>query len=634
MSDSPTVLRRRETATNEAGSGDCRSWSSAKNENEEGSGDYRPSSSSAKKNESNNNSIVDSPSSKPPSPVVKTKQRRQEWAHYADLSAVETIFYIVCATSSILYVCYRVFLLSPTVIRKFANHRALQQDADGSFQRVRGAWRLISPVRDSTNNGWSVLLWWSGELWYWYASHIVLSAALRRFGISNRPRLFILGVGAICFTSRVIGFRAVFSQLAYAFTGLFLAKLTNRIITLWALSICGLVVLNFPDGVPYIGFSAFRLVFGDNFHYESYYIWVITLAHTFNRTISYNHEMIKRNFVNIEDPEQKPKSLLLLSIDLFNYILYFPLFISGPLITYDHFEDDLKKDSETERSDREIPSHLKLNLEKDNLILLAKFSFKFFKFMVYAVFTEYVTHKLYFGVLLRKHEFLRNSLDLWELAGIGMAAGQFFYLKYLLMYGVHSLIAHLDGMTPPKQPKCISRIYLYSDMFRNFDTGLYNFIKRHLYIPLGGSRHGFARQLLTSAIVYSFIYFWHGAEYYIILWTFVNFTTINLESVGRLVGQRPWCKALEDWLGPRMWRRLRVALATPLFTASTVSIFMFIGSSEEILYIYWQRFFVEGWKSGGLFLALSFLYTIGQSSVTFFKMEEKHLADPTAQACA
>ena len=47
-------------------------------------------------------------------------------------------------------------------------------------------------------------------------------------------------------------------------------------------------------------------------------------------------------------------------------------------------------------------------------------------------------------------------MDLWELAGIGMAAGQFFYLKYLEMYGVHSLIAHLDGMTPPKQPKCIS----------------------------------------------------------------------------------------------------------------------------------------------------------------------------------
>ena len=136
MSDSPTVLRRRETATNEAGSGDCRSWSSAKNENDEGSGDCRPSSSSAKKNESNNNSIVDSPSSKPASPVVKTKQRRQEWAHYADLSAVETIFYIVCATSSILYVCYRVFLLSPTVIRYIRPFGGLAQTYCTCFNTI------------------------------------------------------------------------------------------------------------------------------------------------------------------------------------------------------------------------------------------------------------------------------------------------------------------------------------------------------------------------------------------------------------------------------------------------------------------------------------------------------------------
>ena len=104
------------------------------------------------------------------------------------------------------------------------------------------------------------------------------------------------------------------------------------------------------------------------------------------------------------DPDRKPKSLFLHFVDLFNYILYFPLFISGPLITYDHFEEDLK---EMESPGRDIPSHLKFNLEKDNLILIAKFSFKFLKFMVYAVFTQYITHKMFFGVLLKKHEFLR-----------------------------------------------------------------------------------------------------------------------------------------------------------------------------------------------------------------------------------
>ena len=50
-----------------------------------------------------------------------------------------------------------------------------------------------------------------------------------------------------------------------------------------------------------------------------------------------------------------------------------------------------------------------------------------------------------------------------------------------------------------------------------------------------------------------------------------------------------------------MWRRLRVALATPLFLASTVAIFMFIGSNEEVLYIYCQRLDSKGlcdWQTG------------------------------------
>ena len=177
----------------------------------------------------------------------------------------------------------------------------------------------------------------------------------------------------------------------------------------------------------------------------------------------------------------------------------------------------------------------------------------------------------------------------------------------------------------------------------------------------------------------------------------MNFSTINLETAGRLLSKKTWVKSLSTQLGPRMWRRLRVALATPLFLASTVAIFMFIGSNEEVLYIYCQRldskglcdlqtgfcrkvgerekrtvgkagggirvrwkreknafkrndsirvitklelnkkllpfifrrcrFFVEGVKSGGLFLTAFFMYTIAQCSVSFFKKEEKYLAD-------
>ena len=53
--------------------------------------------------------------------------------------------YVVDSTSLHLFVLF--------LDREFANHRALRYDADDSFERVRGAWRLVSSVRDTTNNG-------------------------------------------------------------------------------------------------------------------------------------------------------------------------------------------------------------------------------------------------------------------------------------------------------------------------------------------------------------------------------------------------------------------------------------------------------------------------------------------------
>jgi hypothetical protein len=56
-------------------------------------------------------------------------------------------------------------------------------------------------------------------------------------------------------------------------------------------------------------------------------------------------------------------------------------------------------------------------------------------------------------------------------------AGQLFHLKYTIIFGLPSLFAKLDGMTPPEPPICISRVSNYSDMWRYFDRGLYNFLK-------------------------------------------------------------------------------------------------------------------------------------------------------------
>jgi protein-cysteine N-palmitoyltransferase HHAT len=51
-------------------------------------------------------------------------------------------------------------------------------------------------------------------------------------------------------------------------------------------------------------------------------------------------------------------------------------------------------------------------------------------------------------------------------------------LKYTVIYGISATLAGAEGVEMPQPPKCISRIHLYSDMWRVFDPGLYKFLNR------------------------------------------------------------------------------------------------------------------------------------------------------------
>ena len=39
-------------------------------------------------------------------------------------------------------------------------------------------------------------------------------------------------------------------------------------------------------------------------------------------------------------------------------------------------------------------------------------------------------------------------------------------VKYVVLFGGPSILASIDGLETPAGPKCIARIYLYSDMWK------------------------------------------------------------------------------------------------------------------------------------------------------------------------
>jgi hypothetical protein len=71
---------------------------------------------------------------------------------------------------------------------------------------------------------------------------------------------------------------------------------------------------------------------------------------------------------------------------------------------------------------------------------------------------------------------LERKLDIWSVGGMSFSLGLFFATKYMLIYGLPSAFARMDGVDAPGAPKCTLHIHLYSQMWRDFDRGFYNFM--------------------------------------------------------------------------------------------------------------------------------------------------------------
>jgi len=242
----------------------------------------------------------------------------------------------------------------------------------------------------------------------------------------------------------------------------------------------------------------------------------------------------------------------------------------------------------------------------------------------YAVWFSVTDISLYFlfQQALTLHPAIVNSLNLWALCGMGYFMGQFFQLKYVVMYGLSSFLARLDSVAAPPHPKCIGRIHLYSDMWRHFDHGLYLFMQQYIYLPVLGQSTSLLARLTASAVCFSFVYVWHGTMDFVLIWSCLNFLGITCEGLARAVGRNPTYQQWENYcLGPLAVRRLHAALASPLLAMSSLSNFYFF-TGLEVGHIFVRRVLLESWP-WGLPSILFFLYCCSQTSIEVKNYEIK-----------
>lgn len=130
------------------------------------------------------------------------------------------------------------------------------------------------------------------------------------------------------------------------------------------------------------------------------------------------------------------------------------------------------------------------------------------------------------------------------------------------------------------------------EFWSRWHISLSSWFKDYLYIPLGGNRHGLARTLLNTVIVFLVSGLWHGAA-----WTYVIWGAIH--GIYQVIGRLTWKKRNALWnrlgVGERSvgltWARrigtfLLVDFAWLFFRANTTSdAFYFVGR----LFTGWDR---------------------------------------------
>ncbi|RDW78553.1 putative glycerol:H+ symporter (Gup1) [Aspergillus mulundensis] len=218
------------------------------------------------------------------------------------------------------------------------------------------------------------------------------------------------------------------------------------------------------------------------------------------------------------------------------YILYSPLYLTGPIVTFNDYISQ----------QRYAPQ----SLTKTRTILYGT------RFFLTLLSMELILHFIYAVAII-------NASPDWSLytpAQLSMLA--FFnlhivWLKLLIPWRFFRLWALLDGIDPPENMvRCVSNNYSAFAFWRGWHRSLNRWVVRYLYVPLGGGSnrsattpaastsgtkpassplYAKARQIFNFLAVFTFIALWHDINLRLLMWGWLITLFVLPEAIGTLL---------------------------------------------------------------------------------------------------
>ncbi|XP_044070513.1 protein-cysteine N-palmitoyltransferase HHAT isoform X2 [Siniperca chuatsi] len=268
---------------------------------------------------------------------------------------------------------------------------------------------------------------------------------------------------------------------------------------------------------------------------------------------------------------------------LLSYTFYHPFFYNGPIITYKDYIEQMRRP--TEEGERDESAFSYLVLTSGRIIL-------------WWCVAEYMIHIMYMHSIQSNETYL-EILPPWALGGLALALVQFFYVKYLVLFGLPSMLATLDKLDPPTLPRCVSIMYSFTGMWR------------YIYVPLGGSQHGHLYKMLSTGLAFGFVCLWHGGHDYLQYWALMNWVGVLVENGLKSLFASSFIHSIVEQNFSAAMERRCIALLSAFSTAMLIlSNLVFLGGIH-VGRIFWKRVFIQGWSNMGPPM-LAFLYCFAQ----------------------
>ncbi|XP_059929934.1 protein-cysteine N-palmitoyltransferase HHAT isoform X1 [Gadus macrocephalus] len=430
--------------------------------------------------------------------------------------------------------------------------------------------------RDPADFEWSFWTEWSRKSLLWsLTGHALLSISTGLFIPKLRvPVLLVYGLLA---AGGVLGLKGVCVLLLHLGLSFTVAQL-RRPALCWACSLLSLSTLHIP--------SLLKIQRAWYDTEEEYYLLLFSVAVCGLRIISFSLEHCWRPLEAVG---------VVQLFWLLSYSFYHPLFYNGPIITFKDYTQQMRRSAGETFSVDGVLRYLVLRTGRIALWWLT---------------AEYMIHAMYMHAIQANESYL-ESLPPWALGGLALALVQFFYVKYLVLFGLPSMLATLDRLSPPALPRCVSTMHSFTGMWRHFDEGLYRWLIRYIYVPLGGSRYGPAYKALATGLAFGFVCLWHGGHDYLQYWALMNWAGVLVETALKALFATSVVESfIERTLSAAMKRR-GVALLSGGSTAMLIlSNLLFLGGTH-VGRLFWKRVFVQGWSTIAPPM-LAFLYCFAQ----------------------